>query len=57
MFKSTGLPSPSDAEAVHPKVAELRNPMAWTEGSIWCSPATPTPRNHPIDNKLTSDAH
>jgi arsenical resistance protein ArsH len=34
----SGLPLPDDSEAYHPKVAELRELVAWCEGMVWCSP-------------------
>jgi len=38
IFNPSGLPLPDDAESTHPKVEELRNLMAWSEGQVWCSP-------------------
>jgi len=38
VFDPSGLPLPDDAEAGHPKVAELREMCAWSEGQVWCSP-------------------
>jgi arsenical resistance protein ArsH len=38
MFNPSGLPLPDDAEADHPKVAELRELVMWSEGMVWCSP-------------------
>lgn len=37
-FDPSGLPLPDDAEADHPKVAELRDLVTWSEGMVWCSP-------------------
>ncbi len=37
-FDPSGLPLPDDSEADHPKVAELRELVAWCEGMVWCSP-------------------
>ncbi len=38
VFDPSGLPLPDDAEADHPKVAELRELCAWSEAQVWCSP-------------------
>ncbi len=38
VFDPTGLPLPDGAAADHPKVQELRDLMAWSEGQVWCSP-------------------
>ncbi len=37
-FNPSGLPLPDDAGADHPKVQELRDLVAWSEGMVWCSP-------------------
>ena len=37
-FTPTGLPLPDDAEPTHPKVAELRDLVSWSEAMVWCSP-------------------
>ncbi|MDQ7249663.1 arsenical resistance protein ArsH [Rhodospirillaceae bacterium R-7] len=37
-FNPSGLPLPDDAAADHPKVQELRDLAAWSEGMVWCSP-------------------
>ena len=37
-FYPSGLPLPDDADADHPKVQELRDLVAWSEGMVWCSP-------------------
>ncbi|WP_442457401.1 arsenical resistance protein ArsH [Rhodoblastus sp.] len=37
-FNPSGLPLPDDAEPDHPKVAELRELVTWSEGMVWCSP-------------------
>jgi arsenic resistance protein ArsH len=37
-FNPSGLPLPDDADADHPKVQELRELVAWSEGMVWCSP-------------------
>jgi arsenical resistance protein ArsH len=38
IFNPSGLPLPDDAPADHPKVHELRELSAWSEGQVWCSP-------------------
>ncbi|MGJ8682112.1 arsenical resistance protein ArsH [Paraglaciecola sp.] len=38
IFNPSGLPLPDDEDASHPKVAELRELMMWSEGQVWCSP-------------------
>lgn len=38
VFDPHGLPLPDGAPADHPKVAELRELAAWSEGQVWCSP-------------------
>jgi len=38
IFDPSGLPLPDDAPATHPKVQELRDLSAWSEGQVWCSP-------------------
>ena len=38
IFDPSGLPLPDDAPVDHPKVAELRELMQWSEGQVWCSP-------------------
>ncbi len=37
-FNPSGLPLPDDAPESHPKVQELRQLAAWSEGMVWCSP-------------------
>ncbi|MDF1607694.1 arsenical resistance protein ArsH [Hoeflea sp. YIM 152468] len=37
-FNPSGLPLPDDTGASHPKVEELRDLVAWSEGMVWCSP-------------------
>ena len=38
-FNPSGLPLPDDSvDASHPKVAELRNLVAWCDGMVWSSP-------------------
>lgn len=38
IFNPSGLPLPDDAPETHPKVAELRALVLWSEGMVWCSP-------------------
>lgn len=38
VFDPRGLPLPDGAPADHPKVAELRELAAWSEGQVWTSP-------------------
>jgi len=38
VFDSHDLPLPDSEEATHPKVAELRKLVTWSEGMVWCSP-------------------
>lgn len=38
IFNPSGLPLPDSEDAEHPKVAELRELMLWSEGQVWCSP-------------------
>ena len=38
IFDPFGLPLPDDAPAEHPKVSELRDLSAWSEGQVWTSP-------------------
>ncbi|MET0518590.1 MAG: arsenical resistance protein ArsH [Burkholderiaceae bacterium] len=38
IFDPAGLPLPDDAPDSHPKVRELRELAAWSEGMVWCSP-------------------
>jgi arsenical resistance protein ArsH len=38
IFDPSGLPRPDDAPADHPKVGELRDLSAWSEGQVWTSP-------------------
>ncbi len=38
IFDPTGLPLPDGAPETHPKVVELRELAAWSEGQVWCSP-------------------
>ncbi len=37
-FDPSGLPLPDSEEASHPKVAELRDLVTWSDGMVWCSP-------------------
>jgi arsenical resistance protein ArsH len=38
IFDPHGLPLPDGAPETHPKVQELRELAAWSEGQVWCSP-------------------
>ena len=38
IFNPQGLPQTDTEDASHPKVQELRDLMAWSEGQVWCSP-------------------
>jgi arsenic resistance protein ArsH len=38
IFDPEGLPLPDATPADHPKVKELRDLSAWSEGQVWCSP-------------------
>jgi arsenic resistance protein ArsH len=38
VFDPRGLPMVDSCPADHPKVQELRNLSAWSEGQVWCSP-------------------
>lgn len=38
VFDPRGLPQPDAEDESHPKVAELRELMIWSEGQVWCSP-------------------
>ena len=38
IFDPSGLPLTDDADADHPKVAELRDLAVWSEGMVWSSP-------------------
>jgi arsenic resistance protein ArsH len=38
IFNPSGLPLADDAPASHPKVQELRDLSAWSEGQVWSSP-------------------
>lgn len=38
VFDPRGLPLPDGAPADHPKIKELRDLAAWSEGQVWCSP-------------------
>lgn len=37
-YNPSGLPLPDDSDADHPKVQEIRDLVAWSEGMVWCSP-------------------
>lgn len=38
IFNPAGLPLADAEEPDHPKVAELRELVTWSEGMVWCSP-------------------
>nr|QCL09668.1 arsenical resistance protein ArsH [Rhizobium rhizogenes]QCL10304.1 arsenical resistance protein ArsH [Rhizobium rhizogenes]QCL10459.1 arsenical resistance protein ArsH [Rhizobium rhizogenes] len=38
IFNPEGLPLPDSAPVTHPKVQELRDLSAWSEGQVWVSP-------------------
>ncbi|NUF33726.1 arsenical resistance protein ArsH [Acinetobacter oleivorans] len=38
IFHPKGLPLPEDTATDHPKVQELQELLAWSEGMVWCSP-------------------
>ncbi|MEP3345379.1 MAG: arsenical resistance protein ArsH [Litoreibacter sp.] len=38
IFDPRDLPLPDSEDADHPKVAELRELVTWSEGMVWCSP-------------------
>ena len=38
IFHPKGLPLPEDADTQYPKVKELHELLAWSEGMVWCSP-------------------
>lgn len=38
LFNPRDLPLPDSEDASHPKVAELRELVTWSEGMLWCSP-------------------
>lgn len=38
VFDPLNLPQPDAAPDAHPKVKELRDLAAWSEGMVWCSP-------------------
>ncbi|RXJ71538.1 arsenical resistance protein ArsH [Veronia nyctiphanis] len=38
VFDPSGLPQPDSCDETHPKVAELRELVLWSEGQVWCSP-------------------
>ncbi len=39
IYNPSGLPLPDDnTDESHPKVAELREMVTWSEGMVWCSP-------------------
>ena len=38
VFDPLDLPQPDGAPDTHPKVKQLRELAAWSEGMVWCSP-------------------
>ncbi|MEZ5713917.1 MAG: arsenical resistance protein ArsH [Paracoccaceae bacterium] len=38
VYSAEGLPLVDEANAGHPKVAELHEAVTWSEGMVWCSP-------------------
>lgn len=38
IYHPQGLPLPEDAALDHPKVLQLNELLAWSEGMVWCSP-------------------
>ena len=38
VYDPHGLPLPDSEDVSHPKVAELRDLVSWSEGMVWCSP-------------------
>lgn len=38
LYDPSGLPLPDDAPEDHPKVAQLRDMVMWSEGMVWVSP-------------------
>jgi arsenic resistance protein ArsH len=38
VFNPLDLPQPDSVPDTHPKVKELRDLAAWSEGMVWCSP-------------------
>lgn len=38
IYHPKGLPLPEDTDPDHPKVHELNELLAWSEGMVWCSP-------------------
>ncbi len=38
IYDPLGLPQPDAVADTHPKVQELRDLAAWSEGMVWCSP-------------------
>lgn len=40
IYNPSGMPLPNDAEPDHPKVAELRDLVQWSESMVWSSPET-----------------
>ena len=49
IFNPSGLPLPDDTGADHPKVAELRELVSWSEGMVWSSPESPNRLDSAVD--------
>ena len=53
IFHPKGLPLPEDANTEHPKVKELHDLLAWSEGMVWCSPERHGSMSSIFNRKLT----